>query len=269
MYPETASPRTCVDSRFPFVSCLCPTYRRPQLLANSVACFLAQDYPCDRRELLILDDDGQFAPQQGTGWELCSIARRFSSLPAKFNALAGLARGDILVVWEDDDIYLPWHITAHVEVLTNGTRVSKPSRVRSHYEGVFREEDAAGRFHASIAFTQDALAAVQGWPLTSRGDFDQQFLARLAALGSVGDPLSNHSPSYVFRWESTNAWHGQGFMRSADDEEWYARAADAGSHAQAGRLVPSFDEHTLWCFSELSIDVSNPVESSTKDIVSV
>ena len=101
----------------PFVSCLCPTYHRPKLLANAVACFLAQDYPAERRELIIVDDAQEFAPQIGQGWQLVSLSRRFQSLPEKYNALAGLAEGEVFVVWEDDDIYLPHHISAHVNAL--------------------------------------------------------------------------------------------------------------------------------------------------------
>lgn len=261
MSVSLTSDRTLGDLQLPFVSCLCPTYHRPQLLANSLACFLSQSYPADRRELIILDDAGQFSPQRGNGWELISVGRRFSSLPAKFNALAALARGDIYVVWEDDDVYLPWHIQAHVEVLTNDHFVSKPSRVRSHFQGVLSEEDAVGRFHASIAFTKEILTKVQGWPLTSRGDFDQQFLGLLASTGSVGDPVSSHAPSYIFRWESTQAYHGESFMQSADDEQWYVRAESAGSHEQTGPLIPVFDDHTRSCFSELTIDIPEMVES--------
>ena len=83
-----------MSSELPFVSCLCPTYRRPKLLENSIACFLAQDYPAHRRELIVLDDAGEFQNQTGAGWEIISIPRRFRSLPEKFNALAGLARGE-------------------------------------------------------------------------------------------------------------------------------------------------------------------------------
>ncbi len=177
----------------PFVSCLCPTYLRPKLLENSIACFLSQDYPAERRELVILDDAGQLAPQSGDAWEVISVARRFRSLPEKFNALAGLARGDVLVVWEDDDIYLPWHITAHVEALAHGG-FSKPSRVVSLYTGTPQEEDATGRFHASIAFTREAFDAAGGWPLMKRGDFDQQFLARLSRSSVTVDPCRTHPP---------------------------------------------------------------------------
>lgn len=241
------SPPVKPATPLPFVSCLCPTYHRPKLLANAIACFQAQDYPADRRELIILDDAGQLAPQRDTNWEVVSIGRRFRSLPDKFNALAGLARGEILAVWEDDDIYLPWHLTAHVETLSAGHRFSKPSKVYSHYLGRLQEENAGGRFHASIAFTRSALDAANGWLLTKRADFDQQFMARLAGLGPVGDTYERFPPSYVFRWEVTNAYHGQGTMRSAEDQEWYDLAERDPPEHTGLLLTPGFDPNTREC----------------------
>jgi len=211
-----------MSNELPFVSCLCPTYRRPKLLENSIACFLAQDYPADRRELIVLDDAAELQNQTGDGWQIISIPRRFRSLPEKFNALAGLARGDILVVWEDDDIYLPHHISTHVRAM-DGHLWSKPSKVLSDYTGEVQEEDATGRFHASLAFTRLALEKVCGWPLTLRGDFDQQLIARLNELGLPGNPCTIANPTYIFRWGSTGAYHGQALMRTPDDEHWYSR----------------------------------------------
>ena len=211
-----------MSNELPFVSCLCPTYRRPNLLENSIACFLAQDYPADRRELIVLDDAGELQNQTGDGWQIISIPRRFRSLPEKFNALAGLAKGEIIVVWEDDDIYLPHHISGHVAAM-EGHLWSKPSIVLSDYSGQNAEEDATGRFHASLAFTRKAFEQVLGWPLTLRGDFDQQLIASLNGLGCPGDPCVNGNPSYIFRWGSTGEYHGQGFMQGPEDEGWYAR----------------------------------------------
>ncbi|MCA9028873.1 MAG: glycosyltransferase family 2 protein [Planctomycetaceae bacterium] len=228
----------------PFVSCLCPTYLRPKLLENSLACYLAQDYPADCRELLILDDAGQLTPQRGDGWEVISVARRFRSLPEKFNALAGLARGDVLVVWEDDDIYLPWHLTAHVDALTNGG-VSKPSRVLSLYTGTLQEEAASGRFHASIAFTRKTFETAGGWPLTQRGDFDQQFLTRLSQAATTVDPCHTYPPSYIFRWGTTHSYHGQGLMQTASDTQWYDRVQlHHPATLVCPTLSPSFDDET-------------------------
>jgi hypothetical protein len=223
-------------SELPFVSCLCPTYRRPKLLENSIACFMAQDYPAERRELIVLDDAGELENQTGDGWQIISIPRRFRSLPEKFNALAGLAHGEILVVWEDDDIYLPHHISSHVAAMDRHLW-SKPSKVLSDYTGQIQEEDATGRFHASLTFTRHAFEQVGGWPLTLRGDFDQQLIARLNSLGIAGDPCAVASPSYIFRWGSTGAYHGQALMRGPEDEQWYQRAFSdgdsTGSHDQS------------------------------------
>ena len=230
-----------MPSELPFVSCLCPTYLRSDLLANSIACFLAQDYPADRREMIILDDADHLNPQKGDGWEIVSTERRFRSLPEKFNAIAGLARGDVLVVWEDDDIYLPWHITAHVAALKDGG-FSKPSRVLSLYTGEVEEEAAAGRFHASLAFTREAFDEAGGWPLTKRGDFDQVFIKRMSINGQV-DTCQHGEPSYVFRWQSTGEYHGQAAMLGPDDLLWYDKVK-RDTPITPMRIVPAFDAET-------------------------
>ncbi len=229
----------------PFVSCLCPTYRRPHLLANSLACYLAQNYPAERRELVILDDGANFSDQAGPGWRLVSTPQRFNSLPEKFNALAGLAQGDRLVVWEDDDIYLPWHLTAHVRALEDGN-YSKPSRVLSLYTGSLVEEAGEDRFHGSMGFRRDALIRVGGWPITKRADFDYQLVLQLTRLGQRVDPCLAFPPSYVFRWKSTQAYHGQTAMRSPGDEGWYDRCMQPLSSIPfgGGQLISVMDDET-------------------------
>ena len=87
------------------------------MMANTIPCFITQDYPADRRELIILDDAGELKNETGEGWQNISIPRRFRSLTEKFNALAGLAQGEILVVWEDDDLYLQHRISTHVRAM--------------------------------------------------------------------------------------------------------------------------------------------------------
>lgn len=45
---------------FPKFSYLFCTFLRPKQLANAVACFEALDYPLEQRELIVLDDVGQY-----------------------------------------------------------------------------------------------------------------------------------------------------------------------------------------------------------------
>ena len=96
-------------------------------------------------------------------------------------------------------------------------------------------EDAKGRFHASLAFRREVFDRIGGWPLTKRGDFEQQLIAQQTAIEAPGDPCQLDSPSYIFRWSQTNAYHGQAFMRGPDDEGWYERVA--GLQAQRPGLV--------------------------------
>ena len=60
--------------------CLCPTYLRPHLVANALACFEAQDYSAELRRLLICDDAGQFASESGPTWDVVSVPRRRAPL---------------------------------------------------------------------------------------------------------------------------------------------------------------------------------------------
>ena len=65
---------------------------------------------------------------------------------------------------------------------------SKPSFVLRSYIGRPTQNDANGRFHASLAFRREIFDRIGGWPLTKRGDFDQQLIARLHAIEDPGAP---------------------------------------------------------------------------------
>lgn len=233
-----------------FVSALCPTFRRPELLANSVALWERQRLlPGDTAELIILDDGGTFADQRGPNWRIVSAYDRYLSLPDKYNALAAIASpaSEAFLVWEDDDTYLPGYISAHINCLRRA-ELSKPRYVLSDYPGELVSESAAGRFHSTLGFRRELFERVGGWPATRRADFDQQFIARLeAAARTIGDPFSGapvcNSP-FIYRWH-TGAPHGQSTMRSGDDESWYDRAANLLPATPGGQVIlPRLDDRT-------------------------
>jgi len=246
----------------PFITALCPTFRKPICLANSLACWLAQDYPLDRRELLIHDSAHQFASQQGTSWRLRRLDVRPNSLPDKYNAMVGDSdpRTDLYIVWDDDDVYLPRHCINHVAALSlRGQPVrsgwSKPRSVLSTYTRKPLVEAADGRFHGSIAIGADLMEIIQRWPQTRRADFDQRMLWTLASVMPPADPIEiNQTPSYVFRWGTTSTYHSQHVMRSPDDETWYDRVPEI-SHAGNGEpmiLSPLMDSETAALYDEFS-----------------
>ena len=240
----------------PFVVCLCPTYGRATLLENSIACFISQSYPPARRHLLIYDDLGNLGPSDLPGITLVSTPHREPNLPAKFNKLLDLAEvADIVLVWEDDDIYLPDHIKNHVNTLTWGeTPWSRSASVFSDYGvphlGTLIQEPSDGRFHAQLGFWRWALQEIGGWPDTGEGNFDQQLMGRM--WGAHGAPSTCFkTPQYIFRWRGSNAPHGQAFMKGPTDTTWYERFP---IHEQEGRTklraVP--DVQTVHYYERLS-----------------
>lgn len=257
---------------FPLIACLCPTYRRPaRLLANAIACFEAQDYPADRRRLFVLDDAGELEPATGPSWSITTTATRSPTLPAKYNALVGLVdssratpeqwEAEIIVVWEDDDIYLPWHLSAIVNTLRASDELDRkygrmwvhPSKVWSLYGVRIHQEPGRGRFHAALAMSVETLRHIGGWPDTPRADFDQQLLARLRReCGPPADPCKDAPPSYVFRWGSTASYHGEAWMKSPADVSWY-RDAPAKTKPQGREIIvtPVLDAETVTVFKEV------------------
>ena len=114
-----------MSATMPFVSVLTPTYNRRRFIPTAIACFKAQSYPMDRIEWLILDDGtdrvaDMFDPKV-TG--LKNV--RYVALPegqklpigAKRNRLNEMAKGEIVVCWDDDDFYPPDRIKKAVTKL--------------------------------------------------------------------------------------------------------------------------------------------------------
>ncbi|MEO8487531.1 MAG: glycosyltransferase [Betaproteobacteria bacterium] len=236
----------------PLIACLCPTYKRPELLRNSIACFVAQTYP--NRVLVILDDAGQHAAQDcpAERWRLMSQSDRYPNLPAKLNALAAMVpEADILAVWEDDDIYLPHHLAAIAEAASGCDEAAffAPDRVLSTYRmprGRTQEENAMGRFHASWAYTRRLWDSLGGYEAGDRLDFDQRMGARCRASAGFTcydqtDAIRRFGPSYAYRWGS-GPYNG-----SQAGEEGYAslwRQLDEVPSGPVESTGPRMDEET-------------------------
>lgn len=230
------------------IACICCTFRRPFELANLLACFLAQDYPAELRELIILDDDPQtdsgWQDQAGDGWRIVRSLDRSPNLGHKHNRLAEIAdesEADALMMFDDDDVYAPWHVSSTVKALQE-SRWAAPSIVWTNYRkncGIpVYAEIGTGRFHGAWGCRLEAWQACGGWPDTVRQAFDQEFGQRLQALGNPGDPCLHGRPSYIYRWNGGNV--------SGLGENWPAKVMELRiPKTGLGRLSPRFDEETV------------------------
>lgn len=104
----------------PLVSCIMPTRDRADYVLHSLELLERQDY--DRWELIVVDDG-----RDRTGDRLPSSANvRYvraaagESIGAKRNRACALARGELIVHWDDDDWYAPARLRRQIEPLLSG-----------------------------------------------------------------------------------------------------------------------------------------------------
>lgn len=95
----------------PLVSCIMPTYNRRRFVPRAVEYFFRQDY--EKAELIIVDDGTD--PIE----DLIPRDRRIryvrlaekTTIGEKRNLACGLARGEIIVHWDDDDWMADWRLS--------------------------------------------------------------------------------------------------------------------------------------------------------------
>ena len=109
------------------VTCLCPTYGRFSKLRESLACFLAQDYP-DRRLLILNDASKPIELDTFDGMEMVTVLNWTAPIPnlgEKRQVLLMLAHTELSAHWDDDDLYLPWHLSESIVRIEKGVGMTK------------------------------------------------------------------------------------------------------------------------------------------------
>ena len=232
------------------------TYKRPVQLGRMLACFLAQDY--EDRELVILDDAGQYAGQQGDRWRLVSVNKRYRTLAAKRNAAARLIspRAEAIAAWDDDDCYLPWALRASAAALGRAGW-SRPGVVlhaagdgsgRLIQHRTWANDPARKLFHAAWAFRRATFEQLGGYsPALNNGE-DQELMRRLERAGtSEADPCRlGFAPFLVCSWgEGPWSVPGEAPKLSWSGKRGYRRMAALPSTKRAlePRLPTFFDLH--------------------------
>jgi hypothetical protein len=255
------------------IACLCPTYKRPECLPNAAMCYINQfihrHFLKVETHLFILDDANQYTSeliQRPSDPGFCTITiksqnDRLPSLPEKYQALVDLANNwdaDAYVIWEDDDVFLPWHLSNIHHALESGVQFYRHPKVWStygqHKRGMIME-NAAGRFHSSWAFTRELYEKVGGYmglidspnsvTPTKQLNFDQRMGAALAAVDHLGIGDKAYCPSYVYRW-GNSTYHGSAHGDSGYATLWAHLGREPAPFQ--GRLKPNFDSETeiLW-----------------------
>lgn len=196
-------------SYLPHITVCCCTYRRPQLLSYVLWCFERQDYPF--RSMIVLDDSGLLEPVECGRWKIVSTDQRYDTLGMKRNACAKLAAPstDVLVFWDDDDLYLPWGLSATAHAMTwMDAEWSRPSL----FCFLTKDEQALWRCRTWGRADRQDKACQCGWGISRQvfwdvGGYpshlsvgeDKQLAIKLTRAGVVEcDPNVLYPPWYVW-----------------------------------------------------------------------
>lgn len=195
------------SSTLPLVSCLCLTYRRPQrdqyLLEEAIESFLRQTYP--NKELIVLNDcPGQILSCEAPGVRIYNVPNRCNSVGEKRNLAVALARGEVLVPWDDDDISLPWRLELSVKRLGEADYYS-PGIIWVSRGGKLQSQPIWFFAHVASMFTRTGFQQVGGYRAISFGEdlrFDEDLRSQ-ACLSPYSNPhaheLADGDLFYLYR----------------------------------------------------------------------
>ena len=134
-----------------FVSIITPTYNRAHFLPRLLEGYLHQTYPRDQMEWIILDDSEDLNPFLS---KLQDPTIRYITLNekkpmgAKLNLLTKEARGDLIIVMDDDDYYPPERIETAVRAFAENPQLDVAGCSKVYmYSTATNEIYVAGPYH--------------------------------------------------------------------------------------------------------------------------
>lgn len=195
------------------MSVCCCTWNRPEMLGELIQSYLMQTYPPELRELIILDDAGQYGDVRGDGWQIVSFPRRFASLGEKRNACVSLAspESEGIVIADDDDIYLPHWLQVHARNFEQGALWSFASKVyfsrESRITHTWKYPDQGWLIHAGCGFIKEAFWSVGAYPHIAWME-DNRLFAKLEKNGIPPcDALEENDGSFLIVRRNENPAH--------------------------------------------------------------
>lgn len=195
----------------PLVACLMMTYNRlpsgSNLLNEAIYSFHRQGYP--KKELVIVNDcPGQLINYDHPDVVVANVSRRFETLGEKLNLAASLTKADLLCIWDDDDICLPWRLEVAVAKL-GSKRLWQPDAHWTMNDGLLTYIDREGQLPLKGIFTHELFDEVGGFiPASKSIDRDLQSRMLAAAAGdSLREPVSREECAYIYRFRGTDSYH--------------------------------------------------------------
>ena len=197
-----------VDSDLPAVSCVCITYKRTNFLEEAIESFLRQDYQGQKELIIVNDDEDQTLVFNHPQVKIFNFKERFTTIGEKRNKSIELASYNILMLWDDDDIYLPHKISFGVNKL-----IDKQVDYYNLNQGFYYSMQdkiiklSGNLFHANSCYTKDIFKAVKGYSHINLGE-DADFQNKIFGINKPylvencfnSEHVQKADTTYFYRW---------------------------------------------------------------------
>lgn len=202
----------------PKISCLCPTYGRPRQLEHAIESFLRQDY-AGQKELIVLNDYGeQTLVYDHPDVRIVNLPDQIRPLGAKFNATADLATGDLLAIWEDDDIYLPWRLSYSLKNLNENNIYHTASAWFEESEK--KLVPSRNLYHCNLIMSRDVFESIGRYSeVRDSGSIDVLLFDELRKrYGIITQEIPDAYRFYIYRWGTSGGYHASGWSTNIVSE---------------------------------------------------
>lgn len=228
------------------ISCLCATFARGGtdkqfLLEEAVESFRRQTYKY--KELVVVNDDPtqQLDIQGVDGVVVFNMPRRFRGLGEKWNFLASVATGNLMVLWDDDDIHLPWRLQLGRDTIGDKDYLNPRQEWFENYGKLEHMHGQNNCFHSSM-WSRYAHNTIRGFAYNSTDNdadahyrisaaCDQGFLTRVPQATL---PLDKWW--YIYRWGVS----GSHVSAAGEGNENWIKRADAVRPTGRFTIVPTW-----------------------------
>jgi len=191
---------------YPFISCKCITYGRVELLEEALHSFLLQDYP-GKKELVIVND----YPLQKLKFShpevrIINVDTTFPTIGDKENFAIERCKADIIAVWDDDDIAMPWHLTNIAKYWKDDTDLLFWNRAVYYNEPNITAITAIG--NSGIVYSRKAWEKIGKSPIMNAGGD----MVLIESIRKIGNVVYASPPDNEVSW--FYMWGGRGYHQS-------------------------------------------------------
>ena len=188
------------------ISCYVITYNRPSLLEEAIESFHRQDYQGEKELIILNDHPEQYFVYDHPEVKVINCPVRFDSIGAKRNAAVSLCSGDVIFIWDDDDISLPWRISLSLKYKGEG-KYFKNKRAWIWSNGLIKPEPKHNVYHAMGCWDKSYFLEVEGYPLIQSGqdiEIEKKFMKTKFRNVKL---LPDNEVYYIYRFGGTGHIH--------------------------------------------------------------